>query len=128
MTIKEKSFKLVKYKRGEHPNSLANLEKFLPGQNGNHNLEGYSITSEIKQQLKEDSEFIAPHARPRDKGWRQQIAREILAKAASGDVAMVKELLDRTEGKVPGDNVAINFNEIRVLVVEAPPPSIEEAQ
>ena len=92
-----------KFKRGQHPNSRKNLKPFevghppsgaaLPGN-------GSSITQTLKIALHQESEFIAPHSRPKDKLWREQIAREILAKAAQGDVGMVKELLDRIEGKV----------------------------
>ena len=97
-TDKGVSTEPLKYKRGQHPNSRKNLRPGYPPTDTNHN--GYSLTSEIKHQLQRESEFISPHARPKDKLWREQIAREILVKSAQGDVGMVKELLDRTEGKV----------------------------
>lgn len=107
-----------KFKRGEHPNSRKNLAigAFPKGSNGDHSHNGYTLTSTLKDLLHEESEFIAPHARPKDKLWREQIARAILVKSAQGDVGMVKELLDRVDGKLhdvppPGfnDNRVINF-------------------
>ena len=94
----ETSLKPVKYGWGRNPNSLKNLKPFPKGVNGNHN--GYSLTSELKHSLNEESEFISPTARPKDKLWRQQIVRTILAESAKGNVPMVKELLDRVDGKV----------------------------
>lgn len=98
----------TKYKRGEHPNSRVNLRPGNPPVD--IGKRGYSITAELKHQISEEPDFIAPHARPKDKVWRQQIAREILIKAAQGDVSMVKELLDRTEGKVPDKSIGDTFN------------------
>lgn len=111
------------YPNGHNPHSLANLkkgraklaEKRKNGELTNPN--GYSITSEIKQMLREDAEFISPHARPKDKLFRQQIAREMLVKAAQGDVPMVKEVLDRTEGKVPEPAKDIPVTNINVVFV-----------
>ncbi len=100
-TIPTKPLKLNRNgdKRGTNPNSLKNLRPGYPPIDIGKN--GYSITSTLKDLLHKESEFIAPHARPKDKLWREQIAREMLVKAAQGDVPMVKELLDRVEGKVP---------------------------
>lgn len=88
-----------KYKRGQHPNSRKNLR--VGGITGNGNLAGSSLTAELRRALNEEAEFVSPTARPKDKLWREQIKRAILAKAACGDVPMVNTLLDRTEGKVP---------------------------
>lgn len=90
-----------KYKRGQHPNSKANL---MVGSNGeNRNPTGYSLSARLKKLLRENADFISPTARPQDKLWGDQIVRTILAESATGNVPMIKELLDRTEGKVPGD-------------------------
>lgn len=117
MTTKRASQEHEKFKHGKHPNSLKNLKPFQVGHAplGAAILgKGYSLTSEIKHQLHEESEFIAPHARPKDKLWRQQIAREMLVKSAQGDVGMVKELLDRTEGKVKD---TVNIEGTSVVIV-----------
>ena len=98
------SVKPVKYGRGQNPNSRKNLRPHSPGQNGAvNNPNGYSITARLKKLLEEESDLIPPDANPKDTNYRDQIARTMVTKSAKGDVAMVKELLDRVEGKVPGD-------------------------
>ena len=107
------SGKPLKYTRGMNPNSRKNLR---PGNHGqNHNPNGYSLTADIKHELHEEAEFIAPTSRPKDKLWREQIKRAILTKAALGDVPMVKELLDRTEGKVPDKHAIVGDIVIRIV-------------
>ena len=116
MTNSTVPLKRTKYARGMNPNSRKNLVPFPKGTNGDHSHNGYTITSTLKDLIHKESEFIAPHARPTDKLWREQIAREILVKAVQGDVPMVKELLDRTEGKVPGDSPPpVNVNVVFVI-------------
>ena len=111
-----------------HPNSLANLEKgkFPKGTNGDHSHNGYTITSTLKDLIHKESEFIAPHARPVDKLWREQIAREILVKAAQGDVPMTNLLLDRTEGKVPEKHAILGKVVFEVVHVDKHKDYIEE--
>lgn len=106
------SGKPQKYKAGEHPNSRANLKSGYHGQNMNPN--GYSLSARLKKLLSEKAEFISPTARPEDKLWGDQIVRTILAESATGNVPMIKELLDRTEGKVPGD-IPASFQDNRVV-------------
>ena len=103
MTTEIVSGSKPKYGRGMNPNSRLNLRPpWKPGdvvpKNG-----GYTVTHRLKQLIQEESDFIPPNANPNDKLYRDQIARAIVKRAACGDVPMVKELLDRTEGKVPGD-------------------------
>ncbi len=112
-SISTKSLNKRGDKRGLHPNSVANLRPGNPPVDTNHN--GYSITSTLKDLIHKEAEFIAPHARPKDKLWREQIAREILVKAAQGDVPMVKELLDRTEGKVPDKQLIANVDVVFII-------------
>lgn len=90
-------------KRKMHPNSLANLEKgkFQKGQVANPNgrpPKDYSITSIIKSMLDLPVDAALPGAD--GKTWRQLIARAILYGSAKGNPTMIKELLDRLEGKV----------------------------
>jgi len=92
--------------KGSSPNSKANLaigraklaEKRKNGELTNP--EGYSLTADIKHKLNEEAEFISPTARPKDKLWREQISRAILAGAARGEAKMVKQLWDRVDGTV----------------------------
>ncbi len=51
-----------------------------------------------------------------NKEKRQQIAQTMIDESIAGNVPMVRELLDRTEGKVPGDQPpAININVVFVI-------------
>jgi len=87
-------------RRGTHPNSLKNLKPFPKGHIGNPNPVGFNITRRLKRLLLEDSDFIPPDANPKDKKFLEQIARQMVIKSCRGDVPMIKEVLDRTEGKV----------------------------
>ena len=114
----------VKYPPGKNPNSLKTLTPFKPGHPGNPDPpeKGFQVSRRLKRMLEENSHIIPPNANPNDKKYAEQIARQMLVRSAQGDSVMVKEVLDRTEGKVPGDGAVINFNEIKILVIEAPPP------
>ncbi len=105
--------------RGSHPNSRKNLKPFPKGVNGNPNPVGYSVSHRLKKMLQELSDFIPPNANPNDKVYRDQIARAILIKSAQGDVSMIHELLDRTEGKVPDPGKGqgeVNNTQINIIV------------
>ena len=116
MTTNQTSLDPVKYKPGQHPNSRKNLKVGGIETHGYGNLQGYSLTSDLKRSLHEEAEFISPTARPqKDKLWREQIKRAILTKSAQGDVGMIKELLDRIEGKVPEQHAILG--DIRIEVV-----------
>ncbi len=84
-------------KRGMSPNSQKNLGKGRLG--NNHANKDYSITRIIKEMLDLPADAVLPGANG-VKTWRQLIARAILYSAVKGEVAMIKELLDRLEGKV----------------------------
>ena len=91
-------------KRTIHPNSLANLEKgkFKKGQVTNpagRPTKDCTITSMIKEMLDLPCDAAIPGA-DGIKTWRQLVARAIVYGAAKGNPQMVKELLDRTDGKV----------------------------
>ncbi len=85
-------------KRGMHPNSQKNILDNI-NRNGRPTKDK-SITGLIREMLDHDANFIAPGGSPDDKTWRQVIARTILYQAAKGNPQMIKELLDRIEGKV----------------------------
>ena len=91
-------------KRGLHPNSLKNLEKgrqWRKEQSGNpKGRPPLAITSLIREMLDEQADYIAPGAAPSDKTWRQLIAKAILYHAAKGNPVMIRELLERLEGKI----------------------------
>ena len=89
----------VKYKRGMNPTSQKNLKPYKKGSNGNPG-NPFPISRRLKQMLEENSHFLPPNANPSDKNYAEQIARQMLVKATCGDTGMVRELLDRTEGKV----------------------------
>jgi len=118
----DSSLERKKYKWGQHPNSRKKLQMFAKGSNGDHSHNGYTLTSTIKDLLHQASEFIPPNALGKDKLWREQIARAVLVKAAQGDVGMVKELLERVDGKVkesPAVKVNVDNRVLNIYVKDA---------
>ena len=91
------------YPNGYNPNGLANLVKGrarLAEKRANGELTnpaGYSVTAEVKQILK-------------NKTRRVEIAETMVRESAAGNVPMVRELLDRVEGKVEPDKPQYNDN------------------
>jgi len=86
------------YKRGEHPNSLKNLEKgrFKKGEVSNPRgrpPKELCITSIMREQLGEPCPY-AP-----GKTWAEWVARRAL-ELAGENPTYYRELLDRIEGKV----------------------------
>jgi len=65
---------------------------FQPGQSGNPGgrPKGRLLSSILREKLTDDAKMA--------------IAEKIIAGAKSGDLAMIRELFDRTEGKVPTRN------------------------
>ena len=114
MTTKTKSLTSGKVdRRGTNPRSLANLDmapRFKPGESGNKG-NPYPISRQLKDLL-------------RDCKTSKQVAQKLIDTASDPDnghyIGAIRELLDRTEGKVPGDGVQVNFNEIRIVVVREP--------
>ena len=90
-----------KYKWGHHPNSLKNLIPTMGYHGQNNGQNGYSLTSELKHALA-------------NKELRQQLIQSMIAGAILREVTPFKELWDRVEGKVPGDQPVIQ-NDNRVL-------------
>lgn len=108
------------YKRGMNPVNRANLIPYKPGENGCPGGNPFPITRHLKVILGADD------------GWAgRQVAERMVERArlltGKSDAAILALLLDRVEGKVPGDGVSVNFNEIRVVVVEEgdPMPSLD---
>src|SRR3990167_7667353 len=115
---------VIKPKRKMHPNSLGNLKPpWEPGKSA-HSPGGYNVSRCLKDMMDEDAGDGKPTARA--------IAEKMVERAkiltGKSDSAILNQLLDRTEGKVPGDGVQVNFNTIEVLIVEAPPPAIQEVK
>ena len=110
MTTKAKSLTSGKIdRRGTNPRSLANLDmapRFKPGESGNKG-NPYPISRQLKDILKNCK-------------TSKEIAQCLIDTAKDPDnksyVPALKELLDRTEGKVPGDGVQVNFNEIKIVI------------
>ena len=76
------------------PNSQKNLGK---GRNGNNFAnKDYSITRIIKEMLDKTCDIVGAEGRT----WRQQIAYKIMYEAAFGNPTLIKELLERLEGKI----------------------------
>ncbi len=103
--------KPLRYKPGKHPNSLHNLRPGNPALN-NANSQGYSLTSALKHALGKPLVIPAPDAPVRD-----QIVYSTLKGATELVPAAFRETWDRAEGKVPGDGVQVNFNEIKIVIV-----------
>lgn len=87
-------------RRGLNPLSLANLQKgrkFKKGESGNpkgRTPKAACITSLIRDMLDQ------PVKEGEKLTWRESIARAILSGASTGNPALVKELLERLEGRV----------------------------
>ena len=86
-----------RHKRGMHPNSLANLKPFQKG--GNANPKGrppkdVSLTSLLKAELEK-----IPAGEKQGRTWRQLLVLAWLT-GAMKNPALLKELLERIEGKV----------------------------
>ena len=101
--------------RGLHPKSLANLAKgqFPKGSNGDRSHSGYTLTSALKDSLHK------PLRRPDlDAPVRDHIIYATLkgAIACEPTSAHLKEVWDRSEGKVPGDQPPVsNINVVFVI-------------
>ncbi len=95
--------------RGLHPNSLGNLKPipFLPGNNGGP---GRPISDRAREKLAEDCPFDS-----QGRKWKEVLPEAMLRQALSRTEGM-RELLDRVEGKVPGDQPPVtNINVVFVI-------------
>ncbi len=103
MTTKDiVSIEQVKYKRGKHPNSLKNLRpRWKLGQSGNPH--GQSLSAELKRAL--DKPLKEP---PEDAPARDLLIYSTLEGAILREPTPFKEVWDRLEGKVPGDQPLAN--------------------
>ena len=70
----------------------ANLKHFQPGKSGNPGgrPKGTSITSVLRATLTEEDKLA--------------IAKKLIAGARAGEMDKIREIIDRTEGKVPNRN------------------------
>lgn len=86
-----------RYKRGQNPNSLKNLKPFQNGKSGNPNgrpPKDVSLTSLLKEEI----DKVCPSDK-QGRTWRQLLVLAWLTGAMKNPV-LLKELLDRLEGKV----------------------------
>ncbi len=88
--------KIKKDKRGLNPNSRKNLE--LGRKPNIRTSKLVSITRNIRKILEQPCDVTIPNAK--GKTWVEVIAWRICYEAAKGNSAIIKELLDRTDGKV----------------------------
>ena len=88
--------------------SNANLIRFKPGQSGNP-AGGIKKEARLTSLLKEQLDIIPPG---KDKTWRQLIV-EAMLKNALRDPQVLRELLNRCEGKVV-DNVDIQGTNVTI--------------
>ena len=127
MTTKSRTSGITRT-RGKHRQhqmnhkSLANLDlapRFQPGQSGSPGGKPWQVTGHLRDILAEPSDD-GSSVKARD------VAKSIVQTAclpnSRGYATALTQLLDRTEGKVPGDGVQVNFNTIEVVIVEASPP------
>ena len=75
---------------------LANLKPFKKGQSGNPKGRPKSLT--LSEAYRRELAKIDP-ADPQQRTFAEILAERTVSKAKSGDVAALKELADRTEGK-----------------------------
>lgn len=109
-TTKESQPRVKIDKRGKNPNSLANLRPFPKGKKA-HPGGGYPVSRHLKDLLSE--------ARNGRDIAEKMIERSKILTGRS-DASILAQLLDRTEGKVPGDETkTINnlFGDVKILVV-----------
>ena len=86
-----------RFKRGRHPNSIANLKPFQKGRTLNPHgrpPKDVSLTSLLKQEIEK-----IPPGEKHNRNWRQLLVLAWLTGAMKNPV-LFKELLDRLEGKV----------------------------
>jgi len=105
--------------RGKHPNSKKNLKPFQPGNSGHPGGNPYPVSRHLKDLLCDAKN---------GKEVAEIILRTATLPNSRGYATALTQLLDRTEGKVPGDGVQVNFNTIEVLIVESLPPAIQEVK
>ena len=105
-----------------NPNSLKNLTPFnsvtgkIAGKLGGHPTNPLSITHRQKEKYLEVCPFDS-----QGRTWLEALSEGGMRQALNKPEAM-SNLQDRHEGILTRDNVAINFNEIKIVVVEAAPP------
>ena len=109
-------------KRKMHPNSLANLKPpYKPGENGHGRV--YPLKERLQHQLDH------PLVEPKDNA---PAGERLVYATLKGAIDLVptafNQTWDRVEGKVPGDGVQVNFNEIKIVIVEAPPPEFSQIE
>lgn len=87
-----------------------NLKPFKPGQSGNPNgrPKGSGVTDQLKKLLHEEIEL-----KGKKTTMAEAIAKVCVSKALKGDHRFVKEILDRTEGKVK-DQLSVD-GEMRIV-------------
>ena len=96
----EISLKPAKYSWGMHPNSRKNLKMFPKGYNGNH--QGSSLLSQLKTSL--DKPLKKPSD---DASVRDHLVYSTLAGAIKREPTPFKEVWDRVEGKVEGQDAIV---------------------
>lgn len=121
----------IKYPKGKHPNSLKQLEigKFKPNNGKGGRPKGsVNITDSLRRNLQRIAEGKDPiDKRAKAMPMRDWVGVALIAKAASGDVNAIKELLNRVEGSVVnktevtgknGSAVEIEYDQRLSLVLE----------
>lgn len=107
----------VKYPPGKHPNCLKNLKPFQPGNRAaSTNPAGSSLLQALKRSLDKPLEKPADDAPVRD-----HIVYATLKGALDCVPVAFRETWDRTEGKVPGDQVNVNVSvpTFNIAVIDA---------
>jgi hypothetical protein len=92
----------MRSKKGLHPNSLANLKKIKPGEVRNPNgrpRKDVSLTSLLKAEMEKIPEVYDKNGKKNTRTWRELLVEAWLRGALKNPV-LLKELLDRLEGKV----------------------------
>ena len=125
--IEDKSLKPANRKHRTHrmhPNSLKAIvpTQWPKGVSGNNGGDGYSLKAALKHSLGKPLVKPPDNAPARDHVVYSTIKGAISCEPSS---AHLRELWDRVEGPVK-DSVHVNFNEIKIVVVEATPPKEEQ--
>ncbi len=103
---------------------LANLKPWKPGQSGNPNgrPKTRTLSEELRARLKEQ------YPGRSDATYGRMVAHKLVDLAIDGEIAAIREVFDRTEGK-PKHVVDVNVEERkREMVEDAITRLIEEAQ
>ena len=98
----------------KHAKRLANLKPFKKGQSGNvrgRPKKEYSLTSLMKEMIEE----VDPNDKCK-RTWKEQLVIATFKNAIKGNAAALREVYERTDGKVPTPTVDASEGPVEIIV------------